>query len=37
MATITTTGRSARRSLFTKGRIVVRGKLVTRGKAKRAD
>ena len=29
--------RSARRSSFTKGRIIVRGKLVTRGKAKRAD
>jgi type I restriction enzyme R subunit len=29
--------RSARRSAFTKGRIIVRGKLVTRGKAKRAD
>ena len=29
--------KSARRSSFTKGRIIVRGKLVTRGKAKRAD
>ena len=29
--------RFARRSAFTKGRIIVRGKLVTRGKAKRAD
>ena len=29
--------KSARRSSFTKGRIIVRGKLVTRGQAKRAD